>query len=56
MFMEIRAKILFKFDENHKHTQSKNSISLEQNKNKETHTKAHHNQVDKEKTLKRSHK
>lgn len=49
------AEILFKFDGNHKHMQSKSSTSTEQNKNKETHMKAHHNQIDKERNLKTGH-
>lgn len=39
------AGILCKFDENYKHTQLKGSTSSKQNKNKEIHTKAPHNQI-----------
>lgn len=51
---KIMTEILFKLGENYKHTQSKSSTSTEQNENKETHTKTHHNEIDKGKNLKRS--
>lgn len=44
-FTEIMSEILFKFDENYKHTQLKSSTGTKKNKNKEIHTKAYHNQI-----------
>lgn len=43
MFTEIMAKILFKYNENYKHTVKK--FKHQKNKNKEICTETYHNQI-----------